>query len=215
MPVSASALWINTVFSGFDLGIAAAIHKLYELAGGFFTPFLGFFSFLLDPVVITLIGVSLAFFKQTRRFGLAVLLSLIIGVLLTNFCLKLIVARPRPYVDESSLYHQFWLLVGQHTESDNSFPSGHTTAAFAAAMAIFFRCDKRYSWTAFIVAIFVAVSRIYLCVHYPSDVLVGVIVGIIAGMLGTLIAVKVPDFCYEIDFLRMKKGKHEKARREV
>lgn len=211
MSVSASALWLNSAFYGFDIGIATAIHKLYDLAGGFFTPFLGFFSFLVDPVVIILIGIALAFFKQTRRFGLAVLLGLTIGALLTNCCLKLLVARPRPYVDETSIYRQFWLLVGQHTESDNSFPSGHTTAAFAAATALFLRCDRRYSWTAFIAAILVAVSRIYLCVHFASDVLVGVIVGIISGVLGTLIAVKTPEFCYEIDFLRLKKGKHEKT----
>ena len=61
----------------------------------------------------------------------------------------------------------------------------------------------------FIVAIFVAVSRIYFVVHYPTDVLVGVIVGIIAGSIATLIAKKLPKICYEIDFLHLKKGKHE------
>lgn len=211
MNVSAAALWLNTTFAGFDLGITAAIHKLYELAGGFFTPFLEFFSFLCDPVVIIIIALLLAFFKRTRRFGLAVLLGITIGALLTNCCLKLLIARPRPYADETSIYYQFWLLVKQHTESDNSFPSGHTTAAFAAATAIFFRCDKRYSWLAFVAALLVAVSRIYLVVHYPSDVLVGLIVGVISGSLGALIASKLPKVCYEADPLRINKGKHEKA----
>lgn len=211
MNVSAAALWLNTTFAGFDLGITSAIHKLYELAGGFFTPFFEFFSLLCDPVVIIIIALLLAFFKRTRRFGLAVLLGITIGALLTNCCLKLLIARPRPYADETSVYYQFWLLVKQHTESDNSFPSGHTTAAFAAATAIFFRCDKRYSWLAFVAALLVAVSRIYLVVHYPSDVLVGLIVGVIAGSLGALIASKLPEVCYETDLLRMNKGKHEKA----
>lgn len=210
MPISESALWINTTFASFDLGITSAIHNLYNIAGGFFTPFLEFFSFICDPVTIILIGLLLAFFKKTRHFGLAFLLGITVGAILTNCCLKLLVARPRPYTDEASLYHQFWLLVGQHMESDNSFPSGHTTAAFAAATAIFYCCDKRYSWLAFIAAILVAVSRIYIVVHYPTDVLVGVIVGIIAGIIGTFIAMKAPDICYEIDFLHLKKGKHEK-----
>lgn len=151
-----------------------------------FSPRFSNFSLLCDPVVIIIIALLLAFFKRTRRFGLAVLLGITIGALLTNCCLKLLIARPRPYADETSLYYQFWLLVKQHTESDNSFPSGHTTAAFAAATAIFFRCDKRYSWLAFVAALLVAVSRIYLVVHYPSDVLVGLIVGVIAGSLRRL-----------------------------
>lgn len=210
MPISATALWISSTFADFDLAITTAIHSLYNVAGVFFTPFLEFFSFVCAPIPITLIGLALAFFKKTRHFGLAFLLGISVGAILTNGCLKLLVARPRPYADESSLYYQFWLLVGQHVEPDNSFPSGHTTAAFAAAMAIFFRCDKRFSWIAFIGAFTVAVSRIYLAVHFPSDVLVGVIVGIISGCIGTLIAVKAPKICYDIDFLHMKKGKHEK-----
>lgn len=209
MPISESAIWINSTFADFDLGITTAIHNLYNIAGGFFTPFLEFFSFIFSPVPIIVIGLLLAFCKKTRHFGLAFLLGLTVGVLLTNFCLKLLVARPRPYTYETSLYHQFWLLVGQHTEHDNSFPSGHVTAAFAGATAIFYCCNKRYSWLAYIVAIFVAVSRIYFVVHYPTDVLVGVIVGIIAGSIATIIAKKLPKICYEIDFLHLKKGKHE------
>lgn len=211
MSISASALWLNTTFAEFDLGITTAIHRLYELAGGFFTPFLEFFSFLCDPAVIVIIALLLAFFKRTRRFGLAVLLGVAVGALLTNCCLKLLIARPRPYADETSVYYQFWQLVKQHTESDNSFPSGHTTAAFATATAIFFRCNKRYSWLAFIAALLVAVSRIYLVVHFPSDVLVGIVVGIIAGSIGAVIAMKLPEVCYEFDLLRLKKGRHEKA----
>ncbi|MDO5002533.1 MAG: phosphatase PAP2 family protein, partial [Eubacteriales bacterium] len=62
-----------------------------------------------------------------------------------------------------------------------------------------------------VAALLVAVSRIYLVVHYPSDVLVGLIVGVISGSLGALIASKLPEVCYETDLLRMNKGKHEKA----
>ena len=217
MPISASALWLNATFAGFDQSIATAIHKLYEIGGAFFTPFMSFLGFLVAPVTITCIALLLAFCKKTRHFGLAFLVSITVGVILTNGCLKLIVARPRPYTDESSIFYQFWLMVGQKTESDNSFPSGHATAAFASMTAMYLRCDRRWSWTAYLAAILVAVSRIYLCVHYPSDVLVGVFVGLLAGFIGTAIAVRLPKVCYEVDLIALgkknflKQGKHLKG----
>ena len=205
MTASASALWLNTVFAGFDLGITDAIHKLFLLAGGFFTPFFRFFSFLCDPVVIVVIALVFVFFKKTRRFGLPFLIAITVGVLLTNGCLKLLVARPRPYTDTTGLFYQFWLEVGQFTESDNSFPSGHATAAFASMTAVFYCWDHRLRRLAYLPAILVAISRIYLCVHYPSDVLVGIIVGLISGHIAVLINKKLPKSLYEFDFLSLKK----------
>ena len=72
-------------------------------------------------------------------------------------------------------------------ESEFSFPSGHSTASMAAMMAFFLAGNKKYSWTGFIAALLIGFSRIYLCVHYPSDVLFGFIVGIIAGTIAYLI----------------------------
>lgn len=131
-------------------------------------------------------------------------LSLAVGALITNCCLKILIARPRPYADESSIFYQLWLLVGQNVESDKSFPSGHTTAAFASMTAVFLVGDKRWSWTAYIFAILMGVARIYLCVHFPSDVLGGIIVGLIGGIVGTLIVAKLPAKWYELNFF--KKG---------
>ena len=212
MTISPAALWLNTTFAGFDAGITTAVHGLYDLAGGFFNLFFSFLSFTTSPAAVIIIALSLAFFKRTRRFGLAFLLSVSVGAILTNGCLKLLIARPRPYADPNSIYHQFWLMVGQHLESDNSFPSGHTTGAFAAMTAIYLRCDRRYSWLGYVYAFLAALSRIYLCVHYPSDVVVGVVVGLTAGFIGTAIAVRLPRVCYTFDFFHIKKGKHCKER---
>ena len=108
----------------------------------------------------------------------------------------MVIARPRPYADESSIFYQLWLLVGQNVESDKSFPSGHTTAAFSTMTALFLMGNKKYSWTAFIFAFLMGLARIYLVVHFPSDVLGGIIVGVIAGCLGALIASKLPEAWY-------------------
>jgi len=209
--MTAAALWLNTTFASFDLSIASAVHKFYDLAGGFFTPFLEFVSFLGNGGICLLIAAGiLILFKDTRKYGTAMLLGIMIGALFTNLFLKIVIARPRPYVDEASLFHQIWLVMGQHMESDKSFPSGHTTAAFAAMVPIFLVGNKRISWTALIFAFMMGLSRIYLMVHYPSDVLGGMLVGSFAGILGTIVAYKLPQIWYELVFLQKKTGKHER-----
>ena len=205
MEITASAIWLNTVFAGFDQSITLAVHQLYNWGGGFFTPFFEFISFLgKGGLPLIFLSLLLTLYKPTRRFGTAMCVSLAVGALITNCCLKILIARPRPYADESSIFYQLWLLVGQNVESDKSFPSGHTTAAFASMTAVFLVGDKRWSWTAYIFAILMGVARIYLCVHFPSDVLGGIIVGLIGGIAGTLIAAKLPAKWYELNFF--KKG---------
>ena len=97
----------------------------------------------------------------------------------------------------TDLYQKLWMTVGQNVESDKSFPSGHTTAAFASMTALFLTGNKKYSWAAFIFAFLMAVARIYLVVHFASDVLAGVAVGVLGGILGTLLARLIPDQFYD------------------
>ena len=205
MVLTPAALWLNTVFAAFDVNVMLFIHRLYDLCGGFFTPFFDFVSLLgKGGVFLILIGFILAAKKSTRRMGTAMLLGLAVGFILTNCVFKIIVARPRPYIDENSVFYQLWLTVGQRMEHDKSFPSGHTNAAMAAATAVFLTGNKRYSWTAFIFALLMGIARIYLCVHFPSDVLGGFAVGFISGCVAVLIAYKLPRKWYELDFF--KKG---------
>ena len=212
MELTAAAQWLNTTFAGFDASVATGVHKLYDLAPGFFTPFMEFIS-LLGKGGIFLIFLSLLFLfvKKTRRYGTAMCIGLAIAFAFVNLYLKVVIARPRPYMDQSSVFYQFWTMVGQHMESDKSFPSGHTNAAFATMIPIFVLGNKRWSWTALVFAILMGVSRIYLCVHFPSDVIGGAITGTLGGLIGTLIANNLPEKWYAWGGAQ-KKGRHEDVR---
>ena len=203
MELTATALWLNTACAVMDAAVATAVHGLYEAAPWFFTPFMNFIS-LLGKGGAFLIALSMVMmlFPKTRRVGTCMLMALAIGALLTNLAFKPLVYRPRPYSHEGSIYHQFWLLLGQHTESDFSFPSGHTTAAMAASTAVFLTCDKKKSWTAFIFAALMGVSRMYLSVHYFSDVLGGVAVGLFGGVVAWVILRFIPQPYYELVLIR-------------
>lgn len=217
MYTSAAAMWINSVFASFDLTITQAIHDIFYPIKAFSSPFFDLIS-LMGKGGIFLIALSMVFilFKKTRRMGTAMLFAVTIGFILTNCCLKLLIARARPYTDESSLYYRLWLLVGQRTESDNSFPSGHTTAAFATMTALFLTGNRKYSWTAFIFAFLMAIARIYLAVHFPSDCVAGMLVGLTAGIIGTVIAVHLPQKWYAWELTAKhggpsQPGEHEKG----
>lgn len=123
------------------------------------------------------LGMGLLALKKTRKAGAAVLLSLALGALVTNVFLKNAVARMRPYDYTAQILA---LLPPQH---DFSFPSGHTCASFAAALACFWLLPRRYGVCALILAALIAFSRLYLGVHFPTDVLAGGLIGAGAAWL--------------------------------
>lgn len=116
-------------------------------------------------------------FKKIRKIGWCIGVSLALGALITNIILKNLVHRVRPYNHMESLE----LLITAPT--DWSFPSGHTTASFAAAGIIANMMPARYGKSAYLLAILIAFSRLYLGVHYLSDVLVGMIVGLLSSRI--------------------------------
>ena len=215
--MNAAAIWINNFFSSFDQYMVVFIHKLYELAGGFFTPFFEFISELgHGGIPLIIIALILMVFRKTRKYGTAMLIGITIGAFITNCCLKILIARSRPYTDETKaffntdLYQRLWLTVGQNVESDKSFPSGHTTAAFASMTPLFLIGNKKISWTAFIFAFLMAIARIYLVVHFASDVLAGILVGVASGIIAYLISIKIPSSFYNSNkpFSQKRGGKH-------
>ena len=128
-------------------------------------------------------GVLLLCSRKTRACGLALLISLAAGAVIGNGILKPLFHRQRPcWIDPKVI-----LLVSNPT--DFSFPSGHTLAGFEAAVSIFFS-NRKWGLAALILACLLGFSRLYLFVHFPTDVLAGM-------LLGTGIAVAVHFFIYE------------------
>ncbi len=122
-----------------------------------------------------LLSVLLLISKKTRKIGITSLLSLIIGTLITNVVLKNAIARVRPY----EVIEGLELLVRK--QADFSFPSGHSCASFAVAMVIFKMAPKMWGIMAVILATLIAFSRLYVGVHYPTDVIAGIIVGVFSA----------------------------------
>lgn len=128
------------------------------------------------------IALSLIFLipKKTRKAGIAALLALLLNLLFTNVMLKNMVARTRPY----EMVEGLRILIDPLKSF--SFPSGHTACSFAAAFA-YFRCMPRKKWgtVALVLAGLIGFSRLYVGVHYPTDVLGGVAVGMLAAWIAS------------------------------
>ncbi len=137
-------------------------------------------------------AVVLLIIPKTRRAGLAVAFALVFDVLIVNVILKLSVNRPRPWTEFTEI-ESFYESCGVRLPTDSSFPSGHTAACFCVAAVLLFRY-KLKALPALIVAFLVAISRIYLCVHYPTDVLGGMIIGTLCGVAGHFVARAVEKF---------------------
>ena len=124
-----------------------------------------------------LLGLSLVFWKKTRPIGITILLALVFDLLLVNILLKPLVARPRPFVVNEAI-----VPLVQNVNPYRSFPSGHSGASFAATLALSKWVPKQLGIPAVTVAAMIAFSRLYVGVHYPTDVLTGLAVGIISSL---------------------------------
>lgn len=144
-------------------------------------------------IVLTII---MLLFKQTRKIGFCMALSLVFSLILCNLTIKPIVARQRPFeINKDAV-----LIIKKPT--DFSFPSGHSSASFAAATAFLMGnivkigdkkhiANKKYVVIVFVIAFLIAISRLYLYVHFPSDVFFGIILGIICGYTASKIINKI------------------------
>lgn len=128
-----------------------------------------------------ILGLFLLLFRKTRRGGFALLLAMLCNFLITNITLKNLVARVRPYEVVEGLTS----LLGNVGEW--SFPSGHTSSSFAAAVAVAATLGKKLGIPALLLATLIGLSRLYVGVHYPTDVLAGAVIGVVCGLLGAAI----------------------------
>ena len=185
---------IDSTFYAFDMAvydIFAPLHSSFmNKVAMAFTSF-GDEKF---TICVVLLAVVLCLFKKTRKYGIALGAAAVIGTGITNVIAKPLILRIRPYntLQNVKEYWDCYISAGAFSESDYSFPSGHTTGAFelAVASSICLRKDGRkvLSIVPVVIAAFTALSRIYLCVHYPTDVISATIIGIFAGIVGYFIA---------------------------
>lgn len=128
-----------------------------------------------------LLALVLLAIRQTRRQGAAVACGLALDLITCNLLLKPLFDRIRPF----ALNHAVTLLVRPHL--DASFPSGHTAVSFAAVFAL--KASESPLWKpALGLAVVIAFSRLYLYVHWPSDVLGGALLGATVGWMGSRLA---------------------------
>lgn len=121
------------------------------------------------------LAAALLCFRRTRVVGMTVLLGLTVGLLIGNIVIKPIVARTRPFEIDPTVP----LLIPK--PKDFSMPSGHTLSSFIAATILFMH-SKRFGVPVLIYAVLIAISRLYLFVHFPTDVLVGLVLGVMLGV---------------------------------
>lgn len=117
-------------------------------------------------------------FRKTRKAGALALCAMALGLVVTNLTIKPLVSRPRPWLMVEGLGH----IVEE--KDPNSFPSGHTCAAFAAGMVWMRTLPWRWGRIAAVAAaVLMGLSRLYVGVHYPSDVLAGALIGALCAWI--------------------------------
>ncbi len=155
----------------------------------FLTPVMRFVTMLGDAGFIWIASALLLLcVPKTRRAGILTVGALAGTFFINNVILKNLVARIRPYDAVEGLA----ALIGK--QADYSFPSGHAGCSFAAGVTIFLTCPKKIGIPALILAFVISFSRLYVGVHYPSDVLGGIISGTLIAFFVRSVSKKIPGW---------------------
>lgn len=151
-------------------------------------------------IVWIVISLIMLFFRKTRSWGIMLLLAMLLGYLIGEVAVKNIVCRVRPcYIVDIQM------IVSK--PGSYSFPSGHSCSSFAAA-TVLLKMNKRFGIPAFILASLIAFSRLYNYVHYPTDVLCGIILGVLCALIVCYLFRKF-KWQEKIDKLGVRRDKNE------
>ncbi len=165
--------------TNFELGILDWIQA--NMQSGFADWFFPLITKLGDAGIFWILAAAvMLIFPKTRKTGAMMGLALVFGLIVCNLTLKPLIARIRPYDVNTGIA----LIVDRM--HDFSFPSGHTTASFEGAVVLLLR-DKRLGIPAMVLAVLIAFSRLYLYVHFPTDVLAGAVLGTLFAFLAVWI----------------------------
>ena len=169
---------MNTLNS-FEIGILHSLHDALQCT--FLDTIMPIITRLANSGIFwIMLALLLLFFKKTRRAGITMGIALILGLVFGNLLLKPLIARVRPYDFDPSII----LLIPK--EKDFSFPSGHTLSSVISA-CVLLHTSAVIGIIAVIMCAFILFSRMYLFVHYPSDVLGGISLGIIISEIVMMI----------------------------
>ncbi|MDR1905779.1 MAG: phosphatase PAP2 family protein [Clostridiales bacterium] len=168
------------VLNGYEIGLLNGIQEVFGC--GFLDTVMPYITKLGDSDILAIVCAAIMLcFKRTRAIGVAVAVALILELVVVNVALKPLIMRARPFVVNPDVA----LLIGR--PGDYSFPSGHTASMFAFSVSVL--CfNKKLGAAAVVIAALVAFSRLYLYVHYPSDVIAGMLIGIIIAIVSSKIA---------------------------
>lgn len=131
-----------------------------------------------EGILWIVMGIILLFWKKTRPIGFTVLISLLFDFLIINVALKDLVSRPRPFVVNEAIQPLI-----TDVSPYRSFPSGHSGGSFSAMFALYRWVPKKLGIPALVLAAFVALSRLYVGVHHPTDILTGCVIGFSCAFL--------------------------------
>lgn len=134
-------------------------------------------------IVLAIIMVAI---PKMRKTGINMSLSLIMVFILVNLIIKPLIGRDRPFQINDDIFNSILIAFPK----DSSFPSGHTSASFAGAVAVFC-CNKRVGICLLILAVLIAFSRLYFAVHFPTDVIAGCVIGTLVGIASNKILKKI------------------------
>ena len=178
---------LNSWAVSFDLPILDWIQA--NMANPFLDKIMPIITVLGDAGIFWMVCAAvLAISKKYRRIGFGMAIAMMMGLVVCNMILKPTVGRIRPYDFQESLGVTINLLIEK--QHDFSFPSGHTIASFEACTVMLLG-SKKLGIPATILAILIAFSRMYLYVHYPTDVIASVILGTLFGVIGYLVTHKI------------------------
>ena len=185
MELTIYAAWLNDVFALFDSFVLGLHHELALEFGQYLTTP----AQVLDVaghwgMMFGVFAVLLLFFRKTRMAGVAILVGMAIAGGLSEFIIKDLVARPRPF-EMSDTFNAWWQFVGAVETHGSSFPSGHVAGCTAAMIALAYAARRWWvSLFGVLMILVMAIDRMYLIVHYPSDVLGAFILGFVSGVIG-------------------------------